>query len=116
MPKSLQKGEEDTGLVYKIAMPATKIAVIGVAMNESDLGDGAWVLKLPVENIAGLPYEIHIVDNTIYHLFVRYRIALGGPGVKMGESPKIGSTPEEIASMLTVVSRGKPTEMDSLGG
>jgi hypothetical protein len=85
-------------------MPDRKIAVFGVAMNSTDSGEGWWVKKIDgVSHVAALPYEVFIVDNKVYALYARYRIALGWPALGMGQFMGIISAPEAIRDILSSV-------------
>ncbi len=101
---NLAKGTADTGKVYEVVMPERKIAVIGVAMNSADDGEGWWVNKIGgAAHAAALPYEIFIVDNKVYALFARYRIALAWPELGMGQFMRIMNAPHVIQDILTKV-------------
>ena len=51
-------------------------------------------------NANGLPYELFIVDNKVYALYARYRIALAWPALGMGQFMGIINAPEAIRSTL----------------
>jgi hypothetical protein len=87
-------------------MPDQKIAVFGVAMNDPNDGEGWWVNKIGSDHMAGLPYEIFVVDNKVYALYARYRIALAWPALGMGQFMGIMSAPELIRTTLTRVAGG----------
>lgn len=107
--ENLDKGVALTGRVYEVVMPEEKVAVFGVAMNDATLGDAGWIARLGgQETIAALPYEIFVVNNTVYALYGRYRIALAFPDFKMTQFMRIVSTPEEIREMLGAVAGAKP--------
>jgi hypothetical protein len=104
--KNLARGEKQTSKVYEVIMPDKQLAVFGVAMSNRNTGEGAWVSKLVPDQIAALPYEIYVVDNKVYTLHPRFRIALSWPALTMGAFLKIGNTPTEILSTLTPVAGG----------
>ena len=87
-------------------MPGNKTAVFGVAMNDPGDGEGWWVNKIGAGHMAGLPYEVFIVDNKVYALYARYRIALAWPALGMGQFMRIVNAPEAIRSTLTRVAGG----------
>ncbi|HUW28539.1 MAG TPA: hypothetical protein VMV97_08005 [Sulfuriferula sp.] len=98
---NLAKGVNHTAEVYEVVMSDKKIAVFGVAMNDDRMGDGRWVYKIDgTDYIAGLPYEIYIVGNTVYALYARYRIALGWPNLSMGHFSRIVDIPDAIRETL----------------
>lgn len=105
---NLEKGVALTGKIYEVVIPEEKLAVFGVALNDPTLGDASWIARLGgQETIAALPYEIFVVNNTVYALYGRYRIALSFPDFKMTQFMRIVSTPEEIREMLGTVAGAK---------
>lgn len=101
---NLAKGSAKTAKVYEIVMPDRKLAVFGVAMNESGASDGEWLSKIEMqESIAGLPYEIYVVDNTVSAPHGRFRIALAFPDVGMGQFMRISSLPNAIIETMSAV-------------
>lgn len=105
---NLEKGVAGTSKVYEVVIPEKKIAVFGVAMNDSQKGDGAWVGKINgTENLAALPYEMFIVGDQAEALFGRYRIALGYPALTMMSFGKIMATPNNIKDTLKEVAGAK---------
>lgn len=104
---NLAKGTADTAKVYEVVMPERKIAVFGVAMNNADSGEGWWVNKIDgASHVAALPYELFIVDNKVYALYARFRIALSWPELGMGQFMGIMNAPNAIQdTLLKVASR-----------
>lgn len=100
---NLARGVGDTQRVYEVIMPAQKMAVFGVAMNSASDGESWWVNKIGADHPAGLPYEVFIVDNKVYALYARYRIALAWPALGMGQFMGIINAPEAIRSTLSRV-------------
>jgi hypothetical protein len=101
---NLAKGTADTAKVYEVVMPAGKIAVFGVAMNNAETGEGWWVNKIDgTAHVAALPYEIFIVDNKVHALYARFRIALSWPELGMGQFMGIFSAPLAIQDTMTKV-------------
>lgn len=103
---NLAKGVRATSRVYEIVVPGNKTAVFGVAMNDAAEGESAWVNKISPGHIAGLPYEVFIVDNKVYALYGRYRIAVAWPALGMGQFMRIANAPESIRTTLTRVAGG----------
>lgn len=104
--KSLVSGVGSTARVYEVVMADRKVAVFGVALNDAARGEGWWVNKLgPAgpEHIAGLPYEIFIVDQKVYALPGRYRIALAWPSLTMGDFMNIRYAPDVILATMNKV-------------
>jgi hypothetical protein len=106
---NLTKGLGNTSRVYEVVMADRKIAVFGVAMNDPADGEGGWVNKIGADHIAGLPYEIFIVENKVYALYARYRIALAWPALGMGQFMGIINTPEAIRQTLARIAGGTRT-------
>ncbi len=101
---NLAKGAGKTAKIYEIAMPDRKLAVFGVGMNDTAQGDGEWIKKIEMQNnIAGLPYEIYIVDNEVHSPHGRFRIALAFPDVGMGQFMRISSLPNVIVDTMSAV-------------
>lgn len=105
---NLAKGVGDTRQVYEVLMADKKMAVFGVAMNSSSEGEGWWVNKIGTDHPAALPYELFIVDNKVYALYARYRIALAWPALGMGQFMTIINAPEAIrTTMVRLATAGK---------
>lgn len=104
---NLGKGTADTAKVYEVVLPERKIAVFGVAMNNAESGEGWWVNKIDgTSHAAALPYELFIVDNKVYALYARFRIALSWPELGMGQFMGIMNAPNAIQDiMLRVASK-----------
>jgi hypothetical protein len=100
---NLAKEVGATRKVYEVVVPGSKIAVFGVAMNSVSDGEGWWVNKIGASHMAGLPYEVFIVDNKVYALYARYRIALAWPALGMGQFMRIVNAPEAIRGTLARV-------------
>jgi hypothetical protein len=102
--ENLAKGAGKTARIYEVVMPDRKLAVFGVAMNDSELSDGDWIKKIEMQNsIAGLPYEIYVVNNTVSAPHGRFRIALAFPDVGMGQFMRISSLPNAILDTMGAV-------------
>jgi hypothetical protein len=103
---NLAKGLNSTSKVYEVILPEKKLAVFGVAMNDPKTGEGAWVKKIGADHVAALPWEIYVVNNKVYALYGRYRIALGWPKLGMGTFMGISDTPDQVLETLTGVAGG----------
>ena len=95
-----------TSRVYEVVSASTKTAVFGVAMNSASDGEAWWVNKIGADHMAGLPYEVFIVDNKVYALYARYRIALAWPALGMGQFMGIINAPDAIRATLVRVAGG----------
>ena len=101
---NLAKGAGKTAKIYEIVMPNRKLAVFGVAMNDGENSDGDWIKKIDMQNnIAGLPYEIYVVDKEVESPHGRFRIALAFPDVGMGQFMRISSLPNTILETMSAV-------------
>jgi hypothetical protein len=101
---NLAKGVGKTSKVYELVMPDRKLAVFGVAMNEDENNDGDWIKKIDMQNnVAGLPYEIYVIDNVVGSPHGRFRIALAFPNVGMGQFMRISSLPNAIMETMGAV-------------
>ncbi|MGK2953795.1 MAG: hypothetical protein ACSLEZ_15605 [Thiobacillus sp.] len=101
---NLAKGAGKTSKVYEIVMPARKLAVFGVALNDNDNSDGQWIKKIEQqESVAGLPYEIYVINNEVSAPHGRFRIALAFPDVGMGQFMRISSLPNAIIETMSAV-------------
>jgi hypothetical protein len=102
--ENLAKGAGKTARVYEIVLAEQKLAVFGVAMNDSGNSDGEWVSKIDMQdNIAGLPYEIYVINNVVGSPHGRFRIALAFPDVGMGQFMRISSLPNVIIETMSAV-------------
>ncbi len=105
---NLAKGISGVSKAYELVLPESKLAVFGVAMNSRDISDTLIIGKIGVqERIAGFPYEMFVVDNRVYALYGRYRLALAFPDLSMGSFIRIVYAPEDIHRMLKAVAGGK---------
>ena len=101
---NLAKGAGKTAKIYEVVMPSRKLAVFGVAMNDGENSDGDWIKKIDMQNnIAGLPYEIYVVDKEVESPHGRFRIALAFPDVGMGQFMRISSLPNTILETMSAV-------------
>jgi hypothetical protein len=104
---NLAKGLAGVAKAYEIVMPDKKMAVFGVAMNSPVNGDSVIVGKIGVQDrIAGLPYEIFVMNNEVHAFYARYRLALAFPDLGMKNFMRIVFVPEEIHNALKTVAGG----------
>lgn len=102
--EGLAKGAGRTSKVYEVVMQNHKLAVFGVAMNDGATNDGEWIKRIDMQNsIAGLPYEIYVVDKEVGAPHARFRIALAFPDVGMGQFMRISSLPNAIVETMSAV-------------
>jgi hypothetical protein len=106
----------DTTKVYEVVLADRNLAVFGVTMDSPTRGERWWMTKLGaigVEHIAGFPYEIFIVDNKVYALYGRYRIALAYPALSLSQFMDIRYAPEEILKALGKVAGASEIKLDN---
>lgn len=100
---NLAKGVAQTSKVYEIAMPDKKLAVFGVATNDSNYGESWWAVKIGADHIAALPWEVFIVDKKVMSLYGRFRTALAWPELGMGQFMGISNHPDTTMKMMQAV-------------
>lgn len=102
--ENLAKGAGKTARIYEVVLTDRKLAVFGVAMNDSGNSDGEWLSKIDMQNnVAGLPYEIYVINNEVGAPHGRFRIALAFPDVGMGQFMRISSLPNAIIETMSAV-------------
>lgn len=102
--ENLAKGVGKTTKVYEVVMPDRKLAVFGVAMNDTANNDGEWIKRIDMQDsIAGLPYEIYVVNTEVGAPHGRFRIALAFPDVGMGQFMRISTLPNAIIETMSAV-------------
>ena len=97
---NVAKGVGGTSKVYEVVIPQSRLAVIGVALNDLEQGEAWWAGKIGPDHVAALPYELYIVDGKVSALFARYRIALSWPALGMGQFMGIVRAPDAIQSTM----------------
>ena len=112
--ENLAKGAGKTSKIYEVVMPDRKLAVFGVAMQDVSGGDGEWLKKIEMtQSVAGLPYEIYIVDKDVRAPHARFRVALAFPDVGMGQFMRISSLPNQVIETLGTVAGVEKKEVES---
>lgn len=102
--ENLAKGAGKTARIYEVVLTDRKLAVFGVAMNDSGNSDGEWLSKIDMQNnVAGLPYEVYVINNEVGAPHGRFRIALAFPDVGMGQFMRISSLPNVIIETMSAV-------------
>lgn len=102
---NLKRGVPNAKLVYKVALPGSKLALYGIALSGED-GESKFLPKIDIsspKHTAFLPYEILVMGDEVHMLHGRYRIALSFPDLTMGTFTKIMSAPGDIEDMLEKV-------------
>ncbi|RXP45178.1 hypothetical protein EC396_15920 [Lutibacter sp. HS1-25] len=101
--KNLKAKKGQTFEVYKIVYPDKKVAVFGVALQNKENGEAAFLPIIGEAHIAAMPYEIILQGNTVTMLHGKYRIALHWPELTMGTFMNIMSTPGDIEDTLELL-------------
>jgi hypothetical protein len=100
--KGLRVLMDETKLVYSVELSEQKMALYGIGL----FGDEGEQIFLPIidflkpKNTCFLPYEILVLNNKVYMLHGRFRIALSFPDLTMGTFSKIMSTPGDIEEAM----------------
>ncbi len=97
---NLKAKKGNTKKVYRLKFDNSKIALYGVGLLNKTKGEAAFLPKIGARHIAGLPYEILLIDKKAIMLHGKYRLALHWPKLSMGQFMKIMSTPGDIEDML----------------
>lgn len=97
---NLAKGVNHSSKVYELVYHDRKLAVLGVAHNDTEKGEGWWVNKIGPDHIAALPWELFIIDGQIFALRGRYRTALSWPSLSMGQFMTISTHPDNTLEVL----------------
>jgi hypothetical protein len=100
---NLAKGVKGTSKVYELVLADKKIAVIGVALNDAEYGEGWWANKIGADHVAALPWEVFVVNGKVMGLYGRYRTALAWPSLGMGQFMTIANHPDTTKAMLDAV-------------
>lgn len=100
---NLAKGVSHSAKVYELIYPDKKIAVLGVAHNDTEKGEGWWVNKIGPDHIAALPWEIVIIDGHVHALKGKYRTALAWPSLTMPQFMGISNHPDYVLEMMKEV-------------
>jgi len=113
---NLARGVGKTAKVYEIVLPERKLAGFGVAMNDPESGDGEWIKKIGMQDfVAGLPYEIYIVNGDVESPHGRFRIALAFPDVGMGQFMRISNQPNIIFDTMSAVAGAEKKDVPQQG-
>jgi len=100
---NLTASNTDATLVHKIVYANKKVAVFGIALTNKNNGEGHFLPIIGEENIAAMPYQIILQNNTATMLHGKYRLALHWPELSMGTFMKIMGTPGDIEDHLEKV-------------
>lgn len=104
---NLTANNQSTTLVYKVVYPRKKVAVFGIALSDKSNGEAHFLPIIGEENIAAMPYEIILQNNTVTMLHGKYRLALHWPNLSMGTFMKIMGTPGDIEEALEQICKQK---------
>ncbi len=99
---NLAKGVANLEKVYSVEIPGKNIKLYGIGLSGED-GESSFLPTIDIaspKHTAFLPYEMLVLDNKVYMLHGRFRIALSFPDLSMGTFMKIVSTPKDIKALL----------------
>jgi len=105
LEKGLSRNATKAQLVYSITLKGEKAALYGIGLFGAD-GEQKFLPIIDIDNpkhTCFLPYEILILDNEVYMLHGRYRIALSFPDLTMRTFSKIMSTPGDIEDAMSAL-------------
>ncbi|MCZ2175720.1 MAG: hypothetical protein LC110_14450 [Burkholderiales bacterium] len=114
----LAAGKYGVTKVYRVDVAGKKEVLFGVAMKgegeEGKFRDDKYIMSVidfkDVKSTAHLPYDMLVVDNKIYALYAKFRIAINFPDLSMmGENSfmRIQPAPEAIRKALLKTAGGK---------
>ena len=99
---NLSSGITDLKKIYAVEFPGQKLKLYGIELSGEN-GESDFMPTIDTGNpkhTAFLPYEMLVMDNKVYMLHGRFRIALSFPDLTMGTFMKIVSTPGNIKDLL----------------
>ncbi len=88
--------------VFGKEIPDKRVKLYGVGLG-GDSGEGYFLPTIDVakmKHTAALPYDLLVIDNEVYMLHGRFRIASSFPDLTMMTFGKIMSTPGDISEMM----------------
>lgn len=103
LKKGLKRNSTEAKLVYSIILEGEKAALYGIGLSGAN-GEQKFLPIIDIDNpkhTCFLPYEILVLDNEVYMLHGRYRIALSFPDLTMRTFSKIMSTPGDIEDAMS---------------
>jgi hypothetical protein len=103
--ENLKNNIGETAKVYARIYTNEKVAVFGVALNNTETGEANFLPIVGDDHVAAMPYEIILQGNTASILPGKYRIALHWPELTMGTFIKIMSTPGDIKDTLEALTK-----------
>ena len=104
---NLAKGVPNLEKVYALELPGQKIKLYGIGLSGEE-GEADFMPTIDIsspKHTAFLPYEMLVLNNKVYMLHGRFRIALSFPDLTMGTFMKIVSTPGNIKDLLQTATR-----------
>ena len=101
--KNLEAKKGNTLKVYELVFPNKDVAVFGIALLDTEEGEGHFLPIIGEDNIAALPYEIILQGKEVTMLHGKYRFALLWPELTMGQFMKISSTPGDVEDVMELL-------------
>ncbi len=98
--KNLEAKKGNTLKVYELVFPNKEVAVFGIALLDSEEGEGHFLPIIGEDHIAAMPYEIILQGKDVTMLHGKYRFALLWPELTMGQFMKISSTPGDVEDVM----------------
>ena len=103
--KNLEAGLGNSAKVYELVDEEKQIAVFGIALYDTDKGEGDFLPVVGEDHIAAMPYDIILQGNTATMLHGKYRFALYWPELTMGTFMKIMSTPKNVERFMEALTK-----------
>ncbi len=98
--KNLEAKKGNTLKVYELVFPNKEVAIFGIALLDSEEGEGHFLPIIGEDHIAAMPYEIILQGKEATMLHGKYRFALLWPELTMGQFMKISSTPGDVEDVM----------------
>lgn len=116
--KGLAAGTMGVTKVYRVDIPGKKATLFGVALNGAkgagkDQDDKFIMSEIDFKDVrstAHLPYDMVVVDDTVYSLSAKFRIAINFPDLSMmgaNSFMNIMASPDAIKKALMAAAGGK---------
>lgn len=99
---NLANGVDNLQKVYSVELSDKEIKLYGIGLSGEN-GESSFLPTIDInspKHTAFLPYEMLVLNNKVYMLHGRFRIALSFPDLTMGTFMKIVSTPGDIKDLL----------------
>ena len=97
---NLESGKGSVTKVYEIVDQERQVAIFGVGLLDSEIGESHFLSIIGKDHVAAMPYELVLAGKEAVMLHGRYRFALHWPELTMGTFTKIMSTPGDVEDSM----------------